>query len=251
MKAHRVTLLCFLAVACLMLSAGLHWLAAEFFPAKRLTLSPAEHMTRAELWHLPPSGKERGVLVLCPGYNGSGRSLVNDREWRKYAADENLGLIGLSFASEESDLQDGTGYYYASRGSGQLLLDGVQTIYGRPLPLFLHGFSGGGHFSARLMAWKPEAVAAWCALGVGWWDPPEPGRSYPPGIIACGVEDERLEASHEFFRRGSELGLPWEWRPLAGWGHAMNPQLDAAVREFFRTQLQAVGEKTDFFQSRY
>ena len=69
--------------------------------------------------------------------------------------------------------------------------------------------------------------------------------------VFCGVEDERLEASREFFRLGSELGLPWEWRPLAGWGHAMNPQLDAAVRELFRTQLQAVGEKTDFFQSRY
>lgn len=206
-----------------------------------LHLPPAEHMERADLWYLKTSSKPRAVLVLCPGVNGNGAALVRSPEWQKFADSNNLGLVGLSFSSPLEAILNRTGYYYASRGSGEVLLAGIRKIFGRDLPLLLYGISGGAHFTSRFEEWKPDRVLSWCAYSAEWWDNPQKSKFSPPGIVACGEEDSRYGATLIYFKQGRAIGKPWLWVSLANTGHHGSPKLDEFVREYFSTVLNAQG----------
>jgi len=202
-----------------------------------VTLFPAHAMTRAELWFVKPTHTPKAVLVLCPGANGNGEYLVRTTEWQKFACDNDLGLVGLSFASDSENIHDGTGYYYASKGSGEKLLEGLKKIFGTDLPILLYGTSGGAHFTSRFEAWNPKKVVAWCAYSAMWWDKPKSQPSSPPGIVACGDEDPRLGASLIYFKQGRVLHKPWLWICLPKTGHEHSPQLDDFVRRYFSVVL--------------
>jgi hypothetical protein len=198
-----------------------------------LRLEPAANMTRAELHHVATAPNPKAVLVLCPGCNGSGEGLIRSPKWIAFAKQNRLGLVGLSFASPMPAIHDGSGYYYASKGAGEKLLEGIRKIYGRDLPLLLYGFSGGAHFTSRFEEWNPARVLAWCAYSAGWWDEPQRNQISPPGIVACGDEDPRYGASLIYFKQGRAEGKPWQWVSLAKTGHQGSPELDAFVREYF------------------
>jgi hypothetical protein len=83
-------------------------------------------MTRADLYRADTVDVPRAALILCPGRNGNGKSLADDPVWRAFAKEHDLGLVGISFASESADLRNGRGYYNARHGSGGILLDGIQ-----------------------------------------------------------------------------------------------------------------------------
>lgn len=203
-----------------------------------LKLVPIDHMTRAELHYIETVPDPRAVLILCPGVNGSGEDLIRSAAWQEFAKSEKLGLVGLSFASPLHAIHDGTGYYYASKGSGQLLLDGVRRIYGRDLPLVLWGFSGGAHFTSRFTEWSPSNVLAWCAYSAGWWDHPVPSKTAPPGVVACGDQDaQRYGPSLVYFKQGRSAGKPWLWVSLDGVGHVGSARLESFVRSYFSTIL--------------
>jgi pimeloyl-ACP methyl ester carboxylesterase len=199
-------------------------------------------MTRADIYCLKTQREPAAVLVLCPGLNGNGKTYLSAPQWTAYAERLNLGLAGLSFASDVDDLKTGSGYYYASKGSGKLLLDGIRAYYKKDMPLLLYGFSGGAHFTARFAEWSPERVIAWCACAAGWWDKPSKSSAgFPPGIVACGAEDERLAASQNYFWDGRELGRPWLWIDIKGMGHSSSAELDAFVMSYFELALRTRG----------
>lgn len=202
-----------------------------------LKLTPIANMDRAELHYIKTVFNPKAVLVLCPGFNGSGEGLIRSQIWQNFAKREKLELVGLSFASSVRTLHNGTGYYYASKGSGQVLLDGIRQIYGKDLPLILYGFSGGAHFTGRFTEWNPERVLTWCAYSAGWWDVPEASETTPPGIVACGDADHRYGASLIYFKQGRAVGKPWLWVSLGGVGHVGSRQLDEFVRNYFSTLL--------------
>jgi len=208
-------------------------------PMETLTLEPALNMTRAELCYFKPSGKPRAVLVLAASWNSRGNVLIGRTEWRDFATKNNLGLVGLSFASERPALLDGTGYYYASKGSGQLLLEGIERIFGEPLPLLVYGFSGGAHFTTRFVEWAPERVLGWCAGGAGWYDKPTKNPASPPGLLSSGDEDLAYGPAIGYFMQGRKEGKPWLWLPLAKTDHIITPQLDTFAREYFSVILNA------------
>lgn len=112
----------------------------------------------AELYSWKPVPQPRAVLVLAPGYNGNAEYLIRQPAWQDFAKPNQLGLVGLSFASDEELFRSGRGYYYASQGSGDLLLEGLRKVFGKDLPVLLYGFSGGAHFTSRFTEWKPERV---------------------------------------------------------------------------------------------
>lgn len=203
----------------------------------RLSLLPVPCMVRAELTVLECPDPVAS-LVLAPGCNGDGHSMVMDANWRKFAESRKLMLVGLSFASEIAELQNGTGYYYAAKGSGKLLLDTVDRLTGKPLPVLLYGFSGGAHFTARFAEWRPERVAAWCAYSAGWWDDPLPSACMPPGMIACGEDDGRLGASLFYFKKGRAIGKPWLWVGIPGTGHVQDDRVGAFARDYFTAVLE-------------
>jgi len=205
---------------------------------EKVSLRPATDMQRADLFAWKASFRPEAALVLCPGCNGSGEELVRQHVWQEFAKKHKLGLVGLSFASDTSLLTNGRGYYHASQGSGDLLLDGIRKIYGKEVPLILYGFSGGAHFTARFVEWKPERVTAWCAYSAAWWDEPRKKSFTPPGIIACGDYDaERYGESLIYFKRGRALGKPWLWISLPRTEHSFSQQLEDFVRKYFAAVL--------------
>lgn len=225
-----------LHVVCLVLGMGSTTSWAE--SVEKLSLKPPDNMTRADLYYWEGNMKPRAVLVLSPGCNGNGRGLVQQEGWQAYARSHDLGLVGLSFASPMGSLGDGTGYYYASCGSGEILLKGIRKIYGKDLPLLLYGFSGGAHFTSRFVEWSPERVISWCAYSAAWWDEPLKQEAMPPGIVACGEQDPRLGASLVYFKQGRAVGKPWLWVELAGIGHSGSRELDGFVRDYFAMVLE-------------
>jgi len=222
----------------LLLFAGLGRLMAVADNVELLRLEPAPNMTRAELYHVATVRNPSAVLVLCPGCNGSAENMIRSPKWIAFAKQNHLGLVGLSFASELSAIKDeNTGYYYASKGSGEKLLEGIRKIYGRELPFLLYGISGGAHFISRFEEWQPARVLSWCTYSAGWWDIPKGNPISPPGIVACGDEDGRYGASLIYFKQGRAAGKPWLWVSLGKTGHQGSPELDEFVRNYFSTVL--------------
>ncbi len=204
----------------------------------RLFLELIPGMTRADLYHVKTVRNPKAVLVLCPGCNGNGEGLVSDPIWQDFAKKQNMGLVGLSFASEIKDIHNGKGYYYVHNGSGKILLDGINKLFNRDLPVLIYGFSGGAHFTSRFVEWKPERVITWCAYSAGWWDEPKPSDIMPPGIIACGESDERLGASLIYFKQGRAIGKPWLWIGIPDNGHSPEKRVESFVRDYFEVILQ-------------
>lgn len=205
-------------------------------------LKPVSGMTRADLYYIKTVQSPRAVLALCPGCNGNGKGLVSDPVWQAFAKKQNLGLVGLSFASELKDLYNGKGYYYPHNGSGKILLNGIYKLFNRKLPLILYGFSGGAHFTSRFVEWKPERVIAWCAYSAGWWDKPKTADIMPPGIVACGEEDERLGASFIYFKEGRALGKPWLWIGIPHNSHSPHRKVETFARDYFEAILENQGK---------
>lgn len=203
----------------------------------QLSFPPAPGMTRADIHHIHTVPAPLAVLVLCPGCNGSGKNLIATPVWHEFALQHNLGLTGISFASEIRDLHNGAGYYYAHNGSGKILLDGIQNIFGKDLPILMYGFSGGAHFTARFVEWQPKRIVAWCAYSAGWWDAPKSGNHIPPGIVACGENDARLGASLMYFKQGRAIGKPWLWLAIPNNGHSPDMRAEAFIRKYFAAML--------------
>jgi len=214
------------------------WFIPPSLSAETISLQPAPGMSRAELHYEKLVKNPKAVLVLCPGINGSAARRIQSEAWRKWAVENQVDLVGLSFASPLEAITDGSGYYYASQGSGAKLLEGIQQIYGRTPPLLLYGFSGGAHFVSRFTEWKPERVLSWCAYSADWWDVPKVSRFLPPGIVACGQWDSRLGASLLYFKQGRAIGKPWLWIEVKKAAHQESSQLDDFVRAYFSAMLE-------------
>ena len=217
-------------------SAGLPRVAAN---VRRLSLPAPAGMTRAEVYACNTVTNPRAVLVLCPGCNGNGEDLARQMDWQDFARANGLVLCALSFASPEAEILAHRGYYLVGQGSGDVLLRGIRQAFGRDLPILAYGFSGGAHFTAGLVNWKPERVLGWCADSAAWWEEPaaQPADT-PPGIVACGDADPvRYGASLTFFAQGRSLGRPWTWVSLGGTEHTWSASLDQFVRAYFAALL--------------
>lgn len=223
-------------------SLGLMWMvgACAEIPPREWTYrtDPPSGMTRAELHFKDVTTNSLfvGVLVLSPGMNGDGSRLLKDGNWRKFARRHNLLMVGLSFASIYDELKNGNGYYYVDKGSGDVLLKGLAEAKVDGLPLYMYGFSGGAHFTSRFVLWCPWRVRAWCAYSAAWWKTPPSGKPLPPGIVACGECDFRLEPSRRFFEDGREVDARWLWIGLRDVNHV--PSL--ALEEFFRKYVESL-----------
>jgi len=209
---------------------------------EKISLPVVADIQRADIYYVKCAAAPKAILVLCPGYNGSGEVLIQETTWQKFVGENNLGLVGVSFASDAEALKGGRGYYYASQGSGELLLQAIRQAYGQDLPLLIYGFSGGAQFTSRFVEWKPDRVIAWCAYSAEWWDKPAKSEKMPPGIVACGDEDERLGASLIYFKQGRAMKKPWLWIDLPKAGHAWSALLDDFVRAYFEIILYGDGK---------
>ena len=199
-----------------------------------LRFNPCDGMTRSDISYLSFDFEPVGILVLCLGYNSDAKHLLENETWIDFSKKNKLILIALSFASKMEDLKNGNGYYYASKGSGKILLQAIEKAYKRKVPIYIYGFSGGAHFASRFVEWAPNRVGAWCAYSAGWWD----SISYkkdklPIGIVACGDKDERFDASISYFKNGRMNDRQWTWIALKNTNHALSRKLDDFVKIYF------------------
>jgi len=225
-----------LLIAVCMAATVCHSLASEMsFRVLKMRVLGEVH--RADIWYAESPKLPRAVLVLCPGYNGNGLHMIRDKSWQAFAKRENLALVGIHFESPVELLAQCQGYYQVSRGSGELLLEGIGKIYGRDLPILLFGFSGGAHFTTRFIAWKPERVLAWCAGGAGVLEAPIIHECSPPGVMACGENDPRLGGALGYFKQGRAVGKPWLWVEMPEVGHSLTEDFERFAKSYFSVIL--------------
>ena len=176
-------------------------------------------------WHTEGAKAGTGVLVLVPGYNGDGKRML-DQRWKTFAEKNGLVLLAPTFNAEGHENNEGRGYYYPEQGSGKVMEEAIAEAgkrYGvRTDKVLMFGFSAGAHFAHRFANWKPERVGAFVAYSAGWWSDPVKGVRAVPGLIMCGEEDPRYEASYGFFKKGQAMGCPWVWKSFEGTGHVLS-----------------------------
>ena len=202
---------------------------------KTLVLRPATGMTRAELKYYTPPKDCVGALVLCPGWNGDGAHWIKNDHWQTFAKKQKLAVVGLSFASAE-DPYGARGYHHAEKGSGKLLLEGIQQILQRDnAPVVLFGFSRGGQFVHAMASQFPARVRVWGITGAG---PTQAAAGeMPPGVIACGLEDTNAGHSRETFFSGLRAKQRVCWLGIPNSGHRIEAKAETWVRDFFGAVL--------------
>jgi hypothetical protein len=210
-------------------------------------------MTRAALWYENTLPAKNGIVVLCPGMNGSGKRLVSEKPWIDFARENDLGLVALSFSSPVEKLyaKPSRGYYYAEQGAGKILLQGISEIYGTEESrrtnrgsinpsqtgepkLLLFGFSGGALFISHFVRWQPKRVLVWSAYSASFWPSLGDEGNGPPGIVACGEFDGvRYGPTFAYFQQGRQKDASWIWVSLKNTGHMRNQGLERFTRNFF------------------
>lgn len=177
-----------------------------------------------------------GVLLLIPGYNGSGEKILDDR-WKRFADEHSLVLLAPTFTSTNNPQELRTkGYYYPEQGSGAVMEEALSEVHrrtGAPVDkILIFGFSAGAHLAHRFALWKPERIGAFVAYSAGWWSDPTSTLRGVPALIMCGEGDERYEPTRAFMERGMALHLPWIWRSYKETGHQLTPAVRTMAEAF-------------------
>src|SRR5215208_1535734 len=87
------------------------------------TIPPGANFDKAEfrLWVPRDPGTLHGALILVPGSNGDGRSMVQDTVWQEFATRNKLALVGCRFTDKPHEQSFIEHYVNVSQGSGQAL----------------------------------------------------------------------------------------------------------------------------------
>lgn len=213
-------------------------LRAQDNRSDKICLPTSEWIQRADLYFRKTSAEAQAWLLLCPGRNGNGEGLLNDKGWLTFANEHKLLMCGVSFASSRRDDLPGR-YTEVQQGSGDLILKSMDRYAGKQLPMLVVGFSAGARFTTNWVAWKPDRVIAWSAQAVGHWPEPLPSdRWQPPGIVACGEHDASAWfASLQYFQAVRKEGHQAIWLSLSKLGHQRSLVLDDFTRQLFAWSL--------------
>lgn len=215
---------------------------------KEHELGDIPHATKASLHVSEGHSANMGVLLLCPGMNQNGVSLLREAEWLDFAKENSLGLAALHLVSDPDDLYDkhGKGYYYTQFGTGQAVARKLREIYGKDVKLFMYGFSGGAQFGSRFLEQYNDMIASWALYSASFWPTPSNASdTSPPGIVACGEYDAtRFAPTYTYFQEGRNAAARWTWVSVKGMGHARSLKLERFIRNYFKERLN-LGETAD------
>src|SRR3954471_7645941 len=97
------------------------------------TVAPGANYDKAEfkLWVSNDTASVRAIALLVPGSNGDGRGQVDDPVWQAFAVKHQLALVGLHLTDKPHDQGFIEEYVNVSQGSGQALLDALDTLAAR------------------------------------------------------------------------------------------------------------------------
>lgn len=144
-----------------------------------------------------PEGEEelRAILIILSFSDGSSFGDIRLEEWRNYAEDEKLGLLGVSLKGRDR-------YANVDLGSGDALIRALDTITFRnnipktsKLPFLLCGYSAGGVFAYNFSWFKPERTIAFVSMrAVG--SPVSIINNNAPGLMLLAENDLAIRNSN-------------------------------------------------------
>ncbi|MGC1479796.1 MAG: hypothetical protein WA771_04785, partial [Chthoniobacterales bacterium] len=193
-----------------------------------------------DYYYPTPDADRPKVLVLIPGYNGSGRAQLT-KFWTQFADRFGLVLLAPTFHATIEEIQSRSGYYYPDLWSGDVLLDAIAEIKQRVdadcSQFYLYGHSAGAHFAHRFALWRPDRVGAFVAYSAAWWDSPTEAIAEVPALIMCGEDDPRYDATLTFFLESKAFDAPWVWRGYRSTGHESTPTVVRMAATFLENYL--------------
>ncbi|ACL57054.1 hypothetical protein [Methylobacterium nodulans] len=208
---------------------------------------PGENYADAQfrLWLPTRSHRIRYVLVLTPGSNADGRSMVADARWQAFAVRHEAALVGSRMTDKPHADMSRESYAQASRGSGQALIEALNAFADKVgnrdvarAPLLLWGFSAGGQFNYEFLAWKPDRVAGFVVNkgGVYYSGLLSATARIVPGLLILGTKDLdwRKAAIQRLFAINRQAGARWSLVEESGVGHEEGRSRDMAEALFRR-----------------
>ena len=141
-----------------------------------------------KLWVPSDVHNVRAILVLLSYTDGSTLGEMNLEEWKTFATNEKLALVGV-------DLKGADRYSKVEHGSGNALIKAIDTIafknnisFVSELPMLLNGFSAGAAFCSSFSYYKPERVVAFVSIrGGSGMDSNE--NIHVPGLVLLADND--------------------------------------------------------------
>ena len=196
--------------------------------------SPSSNFEHADfrLWIPQGGGLLKSLVVLVPGSNGEGRRMADDTLWQSFATRNHAAILATRFTDKPHDQGFIEDYVNVSRGSGQALLDAIDSLSVRAkhpelknAPLLLWGMSAGGQFNYEFTAWKPERVAAFVVNKGGIYYSalvPRAARDVP-GLLFIGGKDleSRIAAISGLFALNRRGGALWALTEEPSVGHVV------------------------------
>jgi poly(3-hydroxybutyrate) depolymerase len=191
-------------------------------------------------WAPPDAAPLQAILVLVPGSNGDGRAAADDSVWQSFAKSHHVALIACHFKDKAHPQNFIEAYVNVSQGSGQALLDAVNTFAARSghqelttAPFLMWGMSAGGQFNYEFTAWKPERVAAFVVNkgGIYFSALLSPEARAVPGILFIGGKDleSRIWTISGLFAVNRRGGALWSLTNEPGAGHVVGQSRDMAL----------------------
>jgi poly(3-hydroxybutyrate) depolymerase len=231
---------------------------------------PGANYDKAEfrLWLPDGAGPVRALVVLVPGSNGEGRTMVDDPFWQAFAVEHRLGLVGCHLTDKPHDQSFIEEYVNVAKGSGQALLDSIATLGATAghaeiatAPLMLWGMSAGGEFDYEFAVWRPERVIAFVVnKGNIYYTALAPAATRSiPALLFTGEKDLdfRIETVTGIFAVNRRGGALWALTEEPGIGHAVGRSkelgamlfedvLDVRLPEAPGGALRPIAENTGF-----
>ncbi len=191
-------------------------------------------------WAPPDAGPLQAIAVLVPGSNGDGRAAADDSVWQAFAKSHHVALVACYFKDKQHAQNYIEAYVNVSQGSGQALLNAVNTFATRSkhpelatAPFLLWGMSAGGQFNYEFTAWKPERVAAFVVNkgGIYYSALVSPEARAVPGILFIGGKDleSRIWTVSGLFALNRRGGALWALANEPGAGHIVGQSRDVAI----------------------
>src|SRR5579863_6551777 len=195
-------------------------------------VKPGANFDKAEfrLWLPDGSGPVRALVVLVPGSNGEGRTMVDDPFWQAFAVKHRLGLVGCHLTDKPHDQSFIEEYVDVAKGSGQALLDSIAALGARAghpeiamAPVMLWGMSAGGEFDYEFAVWKPDRVIAFIVnKGNIYYTALAPAATRRvPALLFTGEKDLdfRIDTVNGIFAVNRRGGALWALTAEPGIGH--------------------------------
>jgi hypothetical protein len=188
-----------------------------------------------KLW-VPQDVKPRAILVLSVGGGGNGTNMVNNPDWKAFAIEEKLALVGTHIKSNYEEAAQNLKFAVSQISEAR----GLENMVG--LPYLLRGHSAGGRFSYDFSKVYPVSTIAWSNIK-GTLTPSD--QTLPPGLFIVGEDDllqrnQSIESSFLKQRKNGSICV-FALEPNAGHGAGSS---DPLIRTFFSSILNKTFDGT-------